>query len=640
MSDVTPPGGGDDVPRRRSRRGWWSRVMWVGLGLIVVWAGLSAWVGIRAYRLANAALGEAHGLGAVATPAALLDAPSRLGPLASQVAHLGRDVGEAHRDLASPLLWPLRALPVVGRQLAVARALTRTTSQVADAADGVLEAAPGALRFGRGASPSGGSPTVGSAVGSAGIGSSSVGSSSVGSSRSGGLVAFQPTVRQLGAAVCRLETAVQRADLGPAGGVLGPLRAAQARVGRLVLRMRGPLARACGALAGLGALLEGDHRVLLLGASPAESRVGMGSLLVAAPAQIAAGRLSVGAPVATPSMPPPRRSVALPSGLAARFGWTEPGRNIDALGLDPDFPVDAKVAAEIWAADGHRPVGTVVAIDPVAISALLAGTGPVEDAGIEIDSANVVAYLDQGQYAGLPPGGGTGPEATLADVRLADLTGTVLRRLEAGQLDLARVWAPLAAAAAGRHLLVWSASAAEERDWVAAGVSGRVGPDDVMVGLANLGANKLDPLTTVEVHATLLPGRAETEDLQLVVRVHDGGTTRPSLVDGPAPGLGNPPGAYIGTLVVTVPEWARSLSCPTVRSAEASGREERSLVLAVGVDLEAGRSGSWVFDVVLPSAARSVEILPSARVPPEEWSLTEGGRTVQFSDQTEHTIAW
>jgi len=225
-------------------------------------------------------------------------------------------------------------------------------------------------------------------------------------------------------------------------------------------------------------------------------------------------------------------------------------------------------------------------------------------------------------------------------VRLADLTASVLHRIEAGQFDLARAWAALSAAAAGRHLLVWSASAAVERDWVAAGVSGRVGPDDLMVGLANLGANKLDPLTRVEVHATFAPGHGDVEDLQLVVRVHDGGTTRPSLVDGPAPGLGNPPGAYVGTLVVTVPEWARSLACPTVRSAEASGREEQSLVLAVGVDLRAGETGRWVFDVVLPSAARRVEVLPSGRVPPEEWSLTEGGRTVQFSDQTAHALSW
>ena len=73
-------------------------------------------------------------------------------------------------------------------------------------------------------------------------------------------------------------------------------------------------------------------------------------------------------------------------------------------GFTPDFPR----AAQLWTAHWHQrfpriPIRGVIALDPVALSYLLTGTGPVQVGSTELTSDNAVQELLNTPYLTLAP---------------------------------------------------------------------------------------------------------------------------------------------------------------------------------------------------------------------------------------------
>ena len=556
------------------------------------WAGLQVLAAARDDQAGEAALGDAAAAvanGGLSASAGQADLHTAAGEFAA-----------ARRHLDGAAVVPFRYVPLLGRQLDSADALTTAGVTLGTAGDRLLSEVNATVALPRATSPE-------------------------------RLALADALAREAGSAAALLNGL----PLGPSGLLLSPLAAARARLAEDVGRLGTSLAKASAGLDGLVSLVGHPQRVLLLGASNAEMRDGSGSFLVAAPATTGGPTLlSVGAPVQAGLVTARAPGVAVPPSIGRLWGWMGPGEALDALGASPDFAAQAPIAARLWVASGHASVRSVVAVDVAGLADLLQATGPVVVAGRELSAANAVTFLDQTQYDGVSAYG-AGAQG-IAERAFGAVVGEVLTALVSRPIAPLTLAHAVAAAVNGRHVLVWSAAPASEADWARAGVAGRLAPQDLLVGLMNLGANKLDPLTSVSVRGTIRPEPGhDVSRLTLAVTVHDGGSAVSDLVDGPAPGLHARPGEYLGALVFNLPAFVQTASVEHVSSLVAEGRTSSSGVLAPFVDLLPGQTRTWTVEATVPRHGELV-VLSSARVPPEQWRV-DG---VSFTDQSPEVVRW
>lgn len=143
---------------------------------------------------------------------------------------------------------------------------------------------------------------------------------------------------------------------------------------------------------------NGPRSYLLLIQNPAELRStggipGSWAILHARDGRLRMGRQGDAADFAAPGM----RPVPLRPDVRALYGSVL-GVDPRDLSIDPDFPDVARMAAALAAA--HRqPVDGVFAVDPVALAAVLRGTGPVGIGdGRQLDAGNTGPELLNGIY--------------------------------------------------------------------------------------------------------------------------------------------------------------------------------------------------------------------------------------------------
>ncbi|GAA1773397.1 DUF4012 domain-containing protein [Luedemannella helvata] len=142
------------------------------------------------------------------------------------------------------------------------------------------------------------------------------------------------------------------------------------------------------------------------------------------------------------------------------------------VNVSPDFPTAARLFREMYRVRTGETVDGVVATDPVALSYLLAATGPVAvPGGPALTRANAVRMLLSEVYARFRG-------AAAQDRYFAGATRAMFGALLRGALNPGPAIAALAKAAGERRILVWSARA-EERDLLAGTVlAGRLPTDD------------------------------------------------------------------------------------------------------------------------------------------------------------------
>jgi hypothetical protein len=292
--------------------------------------------------------------------------------------------------------------------------------------------------------------------------------------------------------------------------------------------------------------------------------------------------------------------------------------------LSPDFPVSAELAARMWVAGGGEPVDGVVAVDPVALRALVAAVGSVEVAGRTVAPDEVVALLLHDQYEIFE-------DANVNSERydaLGALTSAAFDAFERGDWDPVVFARELTDAARGRHVLVWSRHAEEQAGWETAGVAGALGPRSLAVSLMNTGANKLDWFTRQEVAIghRAVDGGTEVTVTATITNETPSGETR--YVAGPHPELVGAVryGDYRGILAFTVPASAAEVRMEGVPT-EVRGPDGAAQVIAGRMVLARGQSLTATVTFVVPEQVRWLEVLPSARVPASRWH--HGGRTWQ-----------
>ncbi len=283
-------------------------------------------------------------------------------------------------------------------------------------------------------------------------------------------------VTRLTEPVEELSTVLERASVAVDGvdadSLLGPLRDVTlnvqrqlgdsldaARGGTTLSRLLPPM---------LGA--EGSRRYLLVVQNNAETRAtgGLpGSLSIL---EARDGKLSLGAQRAVEDFEVlPEPVLPLTDGERALYG-DNLGQNIRDTNLTPDFPRAAELMAALHERSFDQPVDGVVAVDPVALSAVLKATGPVRVAGERFTSRNVVPKLLNEVYLELR----TRTEQTAYFDRAARGIFDSLITREVPSLRLLR---QLGRAADQRRLLVWSARSEEQAQLAGTKASGALPRD-------------------------------------------------------------------------------------------------------------------------------------------------------------------
>lgn len=568
---------------------------------VVTWLVLCGFTLRRAARSADEGLEAARAAKELGSPADLLS-----GRTAAPLERAGSAFGRSARALRNPVVAPLRLLPVVGRQLRSSAALVSAAAQVSRI--GAAAVAGGREAFD---SPHGAGPER--------------------------VALLRRLARLAGDAGRQLD----RVHLGPDRALVGMLADKRAELATNIAEVRETLRTAETVTAALAGLLEGPSRYLVLVANNGEMRAGSGMFLSLGEAHMEAGEVALGdfrpsgANTLTPGTEPPITD----AGLAGRWGWLSPNREWRNLGTSPRFDVTAPLAAQMWAAAGFGVVDGVLAIDPTALQAILAATGPVEVAGATVAAEGVVELLTHGQYAGLT---GFEPQADRREM-LGSIAAAAMNALQGPGSDLAVLAEGLAAAAQGRHLLAWSARPAEARGWTAAGLDGRLGRDSLALAVLNRGGNKLDRFLEVDAALALTPappvGRGAPVATDFTVTIHLSNrvpTGESVYVAGPHPDSGEPGGYYVGLVSVNVPGAARSLRVEGFPTLAAFGPDGPTIVAAVPVTLAPG--GETVIRVrfTVPGRNGQLRVEPSARVPGVRWT----GPGEAWTDDRGHTVRW
>ena len=509
-----------------------------------------------------------------------------------------RAFSTARRRSGGVLAAPVRALPVVGRQVRSFAALAGAAQQVSAIGSRAAEAAVDLL------------PT-----------------------HPPGPEQRAAQLRELARLASRTEESLSRMEIGRPNQVVRPLAEQSAALERQVQGARAALDRAETAARTVADFLAGPRRYLLLAANNAEMRAGSGMLLSAGTLSTAGGELSLSPMVPTGELVLGDEGVPLEKDLAQHWGWMQPGREWRNLATTPRFDAVAPMAAEMWARRTGERVDGVLALDAAALRAVLAATGPVRVGDLVVTEETVVDHLLEGQYKGLDftPG-----QQAARREQLGQISAAALQAVQDGSFDAARLAAELALAARARHVLAWSAHADEQAGWETAGVSGAMSPSSLALSVMNRGGNKLDRHLSVEGRLALIVTHGATE-VAVTARLRNQAPDGQSVyAAGPHPDSGARAGDYLGIVVVNLPAAAGDVVVDGAPPLVASGSDGPTRMVATRVVLGRGEEATITVRFRLPGSQGSLLVTPSARVPGILW---RDGKT-EWRDDSARTVRW
>jgi hypothetical protein len=194
----------------------------------------------------------------------------------------------------------------------------------------------------------------------------------------------------------------------------------------------------------------------------------------------------------------------------------EVGRWMQNVTMTPDFPRAAELAREMWLRETGQEVDGVLTTDPVALAALLRGSGPVDVAeGVRVPPEELAAYLLHDVYFEYE-------KPREQDAVFARVAEEAFERLAAGGGGEGMV-AALADAARQGRLLVWSSDEAVNRRLAGTVLDGSltgVRGDSPVVGVFVQGVNmaKIAYHLDTEVEAVVVAERQDgSRELEVTV---------------------------------------------------------------------------------------------------------------------------
>ncbi len=394
------------------------------------------------------------------------------------------------------------------------------------------------------------------------------------------------------------------------GLVSGPVRQA----GEELAPVPDTFAKAAAAVRSLGALLgsNGPRSLLLVLENNAELRGTGGLVSVFAQARAQDGRLTIGGFRDVEAVADPlgaQRPVPAPADFRRLYGPFAADTTLwKNSNMSPDLGQSSTVLANVAAATlGERP-DLIVWLDVPAIAALLRATGPAElPDGSVLTGEQGVRTLLSDAYTAFPDTL-EGQAARRGALRAAaDAVLGKLLRGDDGAVSPSSLGRELSAAAAGRHVALWSGRPGERVDLAAAGLDGRVaarGGDLASFTVHNLGGgdrdgNKIDYYARRQLSVQVtLDGDEAFVQQELTLRNTAPTLGLPEYVAGRAtPGVSN------NWVTLAVPTGARDLAFsregrPLVPTPAQEGDHQ---VLSDLASLSPGSVTSWKLQYRLPT---------------------------------------
>ena len=407
----------------------------------------------------------------------------------------------------------------------------------------------------------------------------------------------------VGAEFARLRAVVSEIDLPGAGWFLPPANAAARQLRDELARLHDALSDGMVATRGLRSFLGGPSSYLSLAANNAEMRAG-GMVLQAGVLHARDGRVEAGEFRSTAELIL-RETVPVPKEIDALYGWLGPGREWRNTGSSPNFPVVAPVYAAMARRTDLGPVDGAVQLDLPALASLLRVVGPVEVDGRRYDAGNVERLVMHDLYVEY------GAVQFERRHEFSKLAAATFAALAGRRWDPRAMIRGLGEAAAGRHLLVWSARPVEQAAWRRLGVDGSLERDGLMVTIQNHTGNKEDWFlrSTVDVSAEQIPGRGKQVTLR--IRIENPTPRRePTYILGDSSLV--PRGTYRAMVAVYLPGWAENVKIPATTPLLV-GPDGPMRVIGTRVDVPL--RGAAVVTVVFeaPLGQQGIEILPAGR---------------------------
>jgi hypothetical protein len=596
-SDAPPPrrAHGRSRPSHRGR--------WIVLAVVVV---VVVWTAIAVAQVNQARQHAQSGLDRLRSAQRHLD-PAELirGKGLGKLRAAQQDFAAASDAADSPFVTPFEVVPVVGRQVQSVRALTSGASTVVRVGVRAMEQSTKEL--------------------------------DVTATKGAERVVLLSRLGQIGAEAA---DSLRGVGLGPGDALFGPLSSARAKFARQLHKAQQAMAEVRDASTGIGQMAAGPSKYLLFAANSAEMRSGSGMLLSAGILTTTGGNFSLGPMSSVTDLEPPAGVVHATGDFQGRWGWLDPTADFRELAASPQFDTTGALAAQMWKARTGEDVDGVVALDPIALRALVKASGPVEVGNKQIDAGNIVHEILLQQYIDTanenPNADGDAPANQARRERNGDIARAIVQKLDLVGWHLPDLVDDLRSAARGRHVLFWSSKPEQQKAWRAAGVAGVMPRDGLMVSLDNRSGNKLDqflPVNTTVSHRSVAGGTEVTVQIQVANFAPDG---LPRYVQGPYDPAVLVAGEYNGILAVNIPLVSRDIHLDGVQKLVAAGPDQTTRVVAGLVDVQRGQAPTYTLRFTLPKGADRIEVVPSARYPAIRY--TAGDK--KWSDEGPRTLSW
>jgi Protein of unknown function (DUF4012) len=510
----------------------------------------------------------------------------------AELASAKTSLHRARKDLQSPWLWPVQAIPLVGRQLDSAQALTDTSAALVDIA----------IDAGQISSPAARSSN----------------------NRSQQLTDVAELAQRLG-------VIVDRPRLGPSTSLLAPLRRARAQLADQIGQLRPTVDRANAALPGLQNLAAGPRRYLVVAANNAEMAAGAGLPLAVTTVDINHGTPVFGEWQWSGDLPIPGDGVPLAPELAALWSFASPNGDLRRALVSPRFSTTAPLLASEYEAATGTKVDGVALIDIVGLQKIVAARDEAT-ATAALPAAQIIPELLHDQYIAI--------DGTLVgsheqrEEKLAGQAARAASLLLAPDTDPLKLAKGLADAMAGRHVLLWSTSPIEQQAFVALGAAGELTDRSVMVNLQNVASNKLDWFARLSSSMAVerLPNGDQHVTVEVTI-VNNVPAGEPAYVAGPSSSARRY-GQYVGYLTLHVPGNATDVHLGSASPVIVRGADGPSQLIGQIVAIEQNRSYKVTFHFTVPANTVTLRVEPSARFPSVPW--TAGDQ--QWIDDRAHDV--
>ncbi len=303
------------------------------------------------------------------------------------------------------------------------------------------------------------------------------------------------------------------------------------------------------------------------------------------------------------------------------------GRYAADITFSPDFPRVAEVARAMWAESTGQQVDGVLATDPVALSYLLEGTGPipVEGQDAQLTADNAAELLLNGVYLDRP-----NPDTQ--NEYFADAASSVFDAAIGGQGSPSVILDALVRAAGEQRLLVWSDDEREQQTLETTPLSGELAVEpadrpEIGIYLNDATGTKLDYYLDYDVTVEPLSCADGAQEQRVTIEMTSSVPGDLSGLNESILGLSRPAGWLLTNVYVYGPVdgsmGESTLDGEKLRYARL--QHETRPIAGATIELKPGQSRTLVYDVVSgedQTGDPRVSITPGV---PGSGSVDEGG---------------